>query len=327
MASRQHGLVSRHQARGAGLSRTQIGWLLTRGSWIRALPRVYRAAAAPETWRQPLMAATLWAQGKAVISRQSAAALWEFENYWRTRVELSGRSNLSPPPGVVYHQVSRLAAADVTTRRGIRVTSVARTILDLAAVVSPRTLERTLDEALRKQMVTLKGLRYCIERNGRRGRGGIAHLEVLMAERYRQHAPDSPLETDVAALVRESGLPTAVTRHRVIEGDFVIAEVDLAWPREKVAVQVHGSGFHRQPRTWENDQRIENQLQLHGWVVVKVTAQMLTEAPEEVVALIARALGRRWDSRLLATPIWPARSRAGPREIQERRRGSISTRP
>jgi hypothetical protein len=293
VASRQHGLVSRQQASETGLSRTQIAWLVSRGSVIRALPRVYRATAAPETWQQPLMAASLWARGKAVISGQSAAALWEFENYWRTRVELSGLSNLSPPPGVVYHQVSRLAAADVTTRRGIRVTSVARTILDLAAVVSPRTLERTLDEALRKQMVTLKGLRYCIERTGRRGRGGIAHLEMLMAERYQQHAPDSPLETDVAALVRESGLPAGIKRHLVSEGDLVIAEVDLAWPREKVAVQVHGSSFHRQPRNWENDQRIESQLQLHRWVVVKVTARMLAEAPEEIPALIASALNRR----------------------------------
>jgi len=254
---------------------------------------VYRAAAAPEFWPQSLMAASLWAKGRAVISRQAAAALWEFENYWRTRVELSGLSKLSPPDGVVYHRVGRLATADVTVRRGIRVTTVARTLVDLAAVVTPRTLERTLDEALRKQMVTLKALRYCIERNGRQGRSGIANLEALMVERYQQHAPDSPLETDVAALVRESGLPTGITRHLVVEGDQVIAEVDLAWPREKVAVQVHGSSFHRQPRTWENDQHVENQLQLHGWLVVKITARMLAEAPEEVVAYIAEAINHR----------------------------------
>ena len=234
LASRQHGLVSRQQARETGLSRTQIGWLLGRGSWIRVFPSVYRAVAAPETWRQPLMAASLWAEGKAVISVRAAAAVWEFENYWRTRVELSGLSNLSPPSGVIYHHVRRLAPADVTVRHGIRVTSVARTILDLAALVSPRTLERTLDEALRKEIVTLKALRYCIERNGRRGREGVAHLESLMAERYQQHAPDSPLETDVAALLRESGLPTAITRHMVVEGDQVLAEVDLAWPKQKI---------------------------------------------------------------------------------------------
>jgi len=293
VSSSQYGLLSRRQAREVGLSPTQIEGLLARGSWVRVLPSVYRAAAAPESWPQPLMAAFLWAKGKAVISRQAAAALWEFENYWRTRVELSGLSKLSPPPGVVYHRVTRLAAADLTIRRGIRVTSVARTLVDLAAVVTPRTLERTLDEGLRRQMVTLKALRHCIERNGRRGRGGIAHLEALMAERYQQHAPDSPLETDVAALVRESGLLPGVKRHLVVEGDQVIAEVDLAWPQEKVAVQVHGSSFHRQPRTWENDQHVENQLQLHGWLVVKITARMLAEAPEEAVAYIAEAINRR----------------------------------
>jgi len=293
VASRQYGLVSRQQARETGLSRTQIWWLLARGSLIRVLPSVYQAAAAPETWPQPLMAASLWAKGKAVVSRQAAAALWEFENYWRNRVELSGLSVLSSPPGVDYHRVRRLAPADITVRRGIRVTSVARTILDLAALVSPQTLERTLDEALRKQMVTLKALRYCIDRNGRRGRDGVGHLEMLMAERYQQHPPDSPLETDVAALLRESGVPAGIKRHRVIEGDQVIAEVDLAWPREKVAAQVHGSSFHRQPRNWENDQWVENQLQLHGWLVVKVTARMLAESPEEVVASVSRAIGRR----------------------------------
>ncbi len=79
----------------------------------------------------------------------------------------------------------------------------------------------------------------------------------------------------------------------MIEADRFIAEVDLAWPQQKVAVQVHGSSFHRQPSTWENDQRVENELQLHGWFVVKITGRMLHDAPEYCVALIARALSRR----------------------------------
>ena len=291
VASGQYGLVSRRQARELGLSRDQIRGHCARGIWIRELPGVYRSVAAPKSWPQPLMAAVLWAKGKAVISTRAAALLWEFEGYYK-RVELSGLPFLSPPPGVVYHRVGRLAPADVSVKRGILVTTVARTILDLAAVVPPRTLERTLDEALRKRRVTLENLRNCIERNGRRGRGGVAHLEMLMAERDHQNAPDSPLETDVAALLREAGLPTGVTRHTVIEGDYRIAEVDLAWPKEKVAVQVHGSSFHRQPRTWENDQWVENRLQLHGWWVVKVTARMLAEAPDDIVALVAQALGR-----------------------------------
>jgi very-short-patch-repair endonuclease len=293
VVARQHGLLSRSQALEIGVTPGQVDWLLKRGSWGRILPSVYRAAAAPLTWQQPLMAASLWADGKAAISGQSAAALWEFEGYWRRRVELSGCSDLSPPAGVVFHQVKRLPAVEVTTRSGIRVTSAARTILDLTPVVPPRTLERTLDEALRKGHVTVEAMLRCIARNGRRGRERIARLASLLAERRHQSPPDSELESDVAALIREHGIAAPVKRHRVIEANHFIAEVDLAWPSEKVAVQVHGSSFHRQPRTWENDQRVENRLQLHGWLVAKVTRRMLEEDPGQCVALVARALSAR----------------------------------
>jgi hypothetical protein len=238
------------------------------------------------------MAAYLWSNGRAVIFGQSAAALWEFEGYWRTRVEICGQAELSPPGGVIFHRVSRLLPADIRNCAGMRATSIARTILDLTSIVPPRTLERTLDTALRKGRVTLDELLSCIRRNGRRGREGIARLEGLLAERRGQRDPDSVLESDVAAVVRDCGLPMPLKRYQVVEGDYVIAEVDLAWPKQKVAVQVHGSSFHRQLRTWENDQRVENALQDHGWLVVKATWRMLNEAPEEFAALVARALGR-----------------------------------
>jgi very-short-patch-repair endonuclease len=286
-------MLSRAQALGAGVTRNQVDGLLKRGSWMRALPSVYRVVAAPETWKQPLMAACLWAEGKAVISGRSAAALWELDGYWRTRIELSGCSNLSPPAGVVFHQVSRLSPADLTTRYGIRVTTMARTLVDLTPVVPRRTLERTLDEALRKRQVTVELLLGCIERNGRRGRAGIAQLQALLAERLGQHAVDSQLESDVAATIRQQGMPTPIKRYRVIEANHFIAEVDLAWPAQKVAVQIHGSSFHRQPRTWENDQRVENRLQLHGWFVAKITRRMIEETPGQCVALLARALSAR----------------------------------
>ncbi len=239
------------------------------------------------------MAASLWADGKAVISGRSAAALWEFEAYWRSRVELTGCSDLSPPAGVVYRQVKQLRPADITVRRGIRVTGVARTILDLTPVVSLRTLERTLDEALRKGLVTVELVRRCVERNAPRGRERLAQLSALLAERRDQLAVDSTLESDVAAVIRQSGMPRPVKRYRVIEANHFIAEVDLAWPSQKVAIQVHGSSIHRQPRAWENDQRVENRLQLHGWFVAKITRQMIEEDPEQCVELIARALATR----------------------------------
>ena len=132
VAAGQHGLISRKQAISLGITRRQIDGFLKRRSWIRMLPRVYRVAAAPQTWHQPLMAASLWADGKAVISGRSAAALWELEGYWRSRVELCGCSDLSPPPGVVYRQVKYLRPADITVCRGIRAATSRQ-----AAIASP----------------------------------------------------------------------------------------------------------------------------------------------------------------------------------------------
>ena len=297
LTSGQHALLSRSQAFALGLTRGQVNALVARGSWVRVLPSVYRIAASPKTWRQPLMAACLWAKERAVISGRSAAAVWEFEGYWRTRVELCSCLHLTAPSGLVVHQVSRLDAIDTTTRRGIRVTSAARTILDLTPLVSQSTLERTLDEALRKGHVTVESVLRCIQRNGRRGRAGIAHLEALLAERKGQRATDSPLESDIAGLLREFGLPSPVKRYRVIEHDRFIAEVDLAWPEQKLAVQAHGSSYHRQLRTWENDQRVENELQLQGWFVAKMTRRMLDEDREQCAALVARILRERSRSR------------------------------
>jgi very-short-patch-repair endonuclease len=293
VAAGQFGVISRHQAmEELKLSVFKVESLLRRGMWIRVFPQVYRAAAAPEVWQHKLMAAFLWSRNRGVVSGESAAALWELEGYRRpSTVQLCGREDLSPPEGITYRQVKRLRDADVTRKWGVKVTSVARTILDLAALVSPTRLERTLDEALRKGLVKLEDVAWCMKRNGRQGRKGVGLLAKLLKERQGQEAPDSVLETDVAALFRQKRLPTAVKRYRVIERDHFIAEVDLAWPKRKVAVQVHGASFHRQRRNWENDQRVENRLQFCGWKVIKVTWRMLNEVPDDCVEVVASALG------------------------------------
>src|SRR5262249_56900899 len=129
----------------------------------------------------------------------------------------------------------------------------------------------------------------CIERNGPRGKERIAQVRALVAGGGDQLAVDSSLESDVARVIREAGMPRPVKRYRVIEADHFIAEVDLAWPAQKVAIQSHGSSFHRQPRTWENDQRVENRLQLHGWFVAKITRRMIDEERGQCLQLVAHA--------------------------------------
>lgn len=292
VAAQQYGLLTRVQAYDAGLTRRQVDWLLKKGSWQAVHPGVFRSAAAPVMWPQAAMAASLWGAGSVAVSHRTAARLWELDGPWGNAVEVSGTSSLPPPAGVVYHQVRKLGRADLETRRGIRVTSVARTLLDLAGVVSERVLERALDEALRRRLVQLEHVEWCIERNGRRGRRGVATLASMLDERRYQAPNDSPLETDVAAVFRRAGLPAPTRNHDVVVGGRRLARVDLAWVRERVAVQVH-SAYHRQPRNWERDQVVENELSACGWLVVKVTKAMLDRDRAGVIALVKRALSER----------------------------------
>ena len=289
----QFGVLSRAQALACGLSRHDIAGLLRRGLWVHALPSVYRCAAAPVEWPQAAMAASLWADGRAVVSHRAAAALWEFEGFWRSRVELCGTTGLSAPAGVTFHRVRRLARSDLSRRRGIPVTGVARTLLDLAAVVPDLTLQRALDEALRRELVSIAQLEGCLARNGRRGREGAARLEALLGDRAQHGATDSGLETKVVAALRRARLPAPTRQYPVVENDTFLARVDLAWPRRRVAIQVHSPGFHRQLRTWEKDQVTENQLLAGGWRVVKVTPQMLRAHEAQVVELVRGALATR----------------------------------
>lgn len=292
LAASQHGVLSRRQAERSGLTRGRINGLMRRGEWAVVYPGVYRSTAAPSAWPQALMAAALWAGPGAAISHQAAAALWGLEGFWRSRVEVSGVGVQAPPRGVTLFRVRRLDRADITVRQGIPVTAVARTLLDLAGVVPGRVLERALDEALRRRMVAANEVRWCLDRNGRFGRRGVGALQALLEERDGQAANDSALETDAAALFRAERLPAPIRNYDVIENDCFLARVDLAWPRQRVAVQAHG-GVHRQPRNWERDQVVESQLAAAGWRVLKVTRRMLDGAPSDAAALVRQALADR----------------------------------
>jgi hypothetical protein len=102
---------------------------------------------------------------------------------------------------------------------------------------------------------------------------------------------DSPLETRVVAVLRSAEIAPPLRQLDVIEEDQFIARVDFAWPKKRVVLQVH-SGYHRQSRNYENDQRVENLLPAHGWVVLKVTHQMLKEHEAEFLDNLRRVLLR-----------------------------------
>jgi hypothetical protein len=152
IASTQHGVISGPQAESAGLPIWTVRRLCKEAGWHRLHPGVFalwRPPDALDRWMQKLTAAALWMDGGSAVSHRAGAVLWGVAGTFATPIELSttGRRRTTRP-GVIIHHVTPFAAGEVVPHRGLRVTSVARTLEDLAGVLDPKKLEAAVNLSL-----------------------------------------------------------------------------------------------------------------------------------------------------------------------------------
>jgi very-short-patch-repair endonuclease len=177
---------------------------------------------------------------------------------------------------IVVHR-SSLTREECTVHHAIPVTTPTRTLLDLAAVVSRRELERAIDEAAYLRL-DVRGLHA---RQGRRG--GAMLTRVLADHRAGSTLTRSEIEERMLAICRRSRLPSPLV-NEVVEG----YTVDFAWPRRRVIAETDGWQAHGTRQAFERDRRRDAALTAAGWRVVRVTWRRLHDEPQAV----ARQLGR-----------------------------------
>jgi very-short-patch-repair endonuclease len=169
----------------------------------------------------------------------------------------------------------------VTECEGIPVTTVARTLLDLADVLAPQSLKRTIDEAEYRNKLDMASVRAVVTGNpGRRGARVLA-LALDPPEPTR-----STLEQRFLAFCRRHRLPTPAVGAR-IEG----LEVDFAWPDARLVVETDGLAAHRTRRAMERDRVRDRRLLLAGYRTVRLTVRALREEPKEVAADLRALVG------------------------------------
>jgi very-short-patch-repair endonuclease len=318
MIEGQAGHLSRDQALAHGLKPWRIETCVRDGTWVRVHPSVYRVATYEASWRGAVMAAILWAKGKAVISHQTAARLHGLSDFKGPLVELTGTAKLTGPGTVRYHEVRNLPRGDVTALDGTQVTSIERTMLDLCASantpagIPERYVERAFDEVLRDKLTSTGRLKWCLQDNVDRGRSTRLFREL---REVREHygVTDSPLESDFAYQVRKAGLAHPVRGHQIVYNYRLVAQVDFAWPAYRFCVQVHGAATHLQKKNWENDQRQENDLTHFGWNVLKVTHEQLKTASAWLMAQVGSQLLTPLQARGEAPPARPFVATPSPR--------------
>ena len=254
--------------------------------WSRLYPAVYRVAGVPETWRQALMAACLaWGDG-VVVSHIAAAALWGLVGFEPGRIELSAPRMQRRARGHHVHHPIALARTDVTTLDGIPVTTVARTLIDLAGCVEPHLLEEALDDALRRGLVRVAQLRRRLDASGRAGRRGSRLLgEMIEVRAGNGRVPESVFETRLLRVLRAARLPMPSLQHAI--GRY---RVDFAYPERRVAIEADGFRWHSSRARWDRDIERRNALAVLGWTVIHVTWPQLQHRPEEVVDAVRATL-------------------------------------
>jgi very-short-patch-repair endonuclease len=281
LAARQHGVLTRRQLLNAGLGLRTIERRVERGQLHRLHQGVYSVGDRRPDRRGRWLAAVLVCGEDACLSHRSAAGLWGLTRSDRGPVEVTASSGRGRP-GIVVHE-GGVDPKDRTTAAGIPVTSVARTLFDLAEVVDKRQLERAFEEADRLGLLEMRRLEaVCARGHGRRA---LRPIRRLINEARAPTYPRSPLEDRFSVFCREHDLPPAETNVEVLDH-----EVDAFWPRQKLIVEADSWSFHRHRAAFEGDRARDAAMQAEGFRVIRITERRLKREPQTVAAEIRRLL-------------------------------------
>lgn len=289
--ARQHWLATLDDVETAGGSRSCASKRVRAGRWNHVDVSVWRPVGAPEVWEAKVLAPLLAIGAPAVASHFTAAALHGIPGFGRGTPEITvPRDGDRRRPELRMHTSTDLERGGRVVVDSIPTTDLARTILDIGRVVGDARLLRAIEWARRERELTWPTLISTLARHARRGRPGIRRLRrVILANVDREEVTDSDFELLVLTHLAEAGLPTPVLHHRVdVDGRFV-AEVDLAYPHLRIAIELDGK-VHLQPEVREQDLMKQNDLVLAGWTVLRFSYERYRRNPNGVIAEIRAAI-------------------------------------
>lgn len=296
LAARQAGAVNRAQLLAAGLSDSAVLRRMRNGLLRVVLPGIYVVAGAPDSPAQRRWVAHLAVGPSSILSFETAARIHTLPT-----VALQGPTVVTVPhsgwqrlPGVRVHQISDVSGRDIESWSGLPVTSVRRTIVDLAAVWRRGRMGIILDDADASGKATYADVGSCLRSVARRGKPGVQLLTALLDERGPgEPPPESVLESSFFALVHRAGLPEPTRQYALPRDDGVRGLADAAWAPWKVIVEVDGRRWHQRIADMKRDRDRDLKAAGEGWQVVRVLHEHVVDAPEETVRELRNVLAVR----------------------------------
>ena len=277
LAEPQWGNVTTAQLERIGLSRPMISRWAARGM-LRPIHRGVYAVGHRSPAPEARWAAALLACGAgATLSHISAAALHGLLLDAGQEVHVTSDAGARRRAGIVVHR-ARLHRGETVRVKGLRATSLPRTLLDLAAVGV--AVDQIIEEAVARRLVSLRSLRAYVERQ--EGAAGVVALRrAVCGPRTR-----SRLEARFRRWLVAHGLPAPHSNHPI--GPYT---VDAYWPAAGLVVEVDTLATHGTPLAFERDRRRDAYLAARGLRTIRVTDQRMRSDGERLARDLRRALG------------------------------------
>lgn len=247
-------------------------------------PGVYQPRSQTPTLHMRTVGAWLWSHRRAVIAGAAAAAIhgskWVDDD---VPIELVS-PNTHPPSGLVTYN-DTLLGGEVVRRRGMAVTSAARTAFDLGRQGPPGRAVARLDALCRATGLSTAAVEVVAE--GHAGARGMRQLRRVLT--LVDPGAESPKETWLRLIIIRAGLPAPTTQILVVDGGWT-ARLDMGWGDLKVAVEYDGDQHRTDRRQYLHDIRRLERLHRLGWIVVRVVAE---DHPDEVIRRVRGAMESR----------------------------------
>lgn len=287
LAKKQHGVVSIRQLQGPlGYSQAAVARAKAAGRLHRLHQGVYAVGHTDLSLHGECLAAVLACTPEAMLSHYSASWLWGLSPTHPIPIHVTASTPRSRRPPVRLHRSRTLTVADRALQEGIPVTSVARTLLDQAALVDERRLRKLLKRAEELKLFDLAAVLSVLERN--RGHRGHRRLRRALALYEPPPFTRSEFETQFYEAALSAGLPTPRVNFNVAG-----MELDLYWPDHRFAVELDLFETHGTHDSFEEDRIRREELLLHGVAVINVTGTRFSREPEVVLARLRALLSER----------------------------------
>lgn len=294
-ASRQRGRISRDQLRDVGLSDTQIATWVESGRLHRVHRGVFAVGHVAEPPRAHLLAAVLAGGMGAAISHRSAAAHLGLLSWSPRDVDVMvPRTGERDRDGIRFHRPKIYGPQDRCVVDAIACTTVARTLVDLGAVLKLPQLERAVEQAELLRVLDVKAISDVLARISRPR--GVRNLRrCLGTERLDASLARSNLERRFLRLCVDAGLPRPALQHPIEHVPGTWHKVDFAWPAIRLAFEVDGGAIHTTRTAARRDRRLDREIRATGWRVERFMEDDIVDTPEVVLAALRTLLSASRD--------------------------------